>query len=91
MSGDNFFPPDNAVIYLVNAHRRLFLRKAFGINPDGTPIPNIEEFNNASIKTYRAVKTIVCILKYWGNDKFLASTDYNDPDVFQNQEVSQGK
>jgi hypothetical protein len=43
MSGDNITPPDNGMIYLVNVYRRLFLRKAFGINPDGTPIPNIEE------------------------------------------------
>jgi hypothetical protein len=75
------------MIYLVNIHRRLFLWKAFGINPDGTPIPNIEEFNNEPIKTYRATKIvaqynkIVCILTYWGDGKFLASAKDNDPDV----------
>jgi hypothetical protein len=78
MSGDNIIPPDNAMLYLVNVHRRLFLLKAFGINLDGTPIPNIEEFNDAPIKTYRAVKSlaqyneIVRVLTYWGDDKFLA-------------------
>ena len=58
MSSDNIIPPEDAMLYLVNVHRRLFLRKAFGINPDGTPIPNIEEFNDAPIKTYRFVKTV---------------------------------
>ena len=58
MSSDNIIPPEDAMLYLVNVHRRLFLRKAFGINPDGTPIPNIEEFNDAPIKTYRDVKTL---------------------------------
>ncbi len=75
------------MIYLVNVHRRLFLQKAFGINPDGMPIPYIEEFNNEPIKTHRAVKTvaqyneIVRLLMYWGNGKFLASAKDDDPDA----------
>jgi hypothetical protein len=87
MSSDNIIPPEDAMLYLVNVHRRLFLRKAFGINPDGTPIPNIEEFNDAPIKTYRFVKTvaqyneIVRVLTYWGDDKFLATAADDDPDV----------
>jgi hypothetical protein len=87
MSGDNIIPSDNAMLYLVNVHRRLFLRKAFGIIFDGTPIPNIEEFNDAPIKTCRAVKSlaqyneIVRVLTYWGDDKYVASADDNDPQV----------
>jgi hypothetical protein len=87
MSGDNISPPENLMLYLVNVHRRLFLRKAFGINLNGTPIPNIEEFNDAPIKTYRAVKTlaqyneIIRVLTYWGDDKFLATAEDDDPDV----------
>jgi hypothetical protein len=87
MSSDNIIPPENAMLYLVNVNRRLFLRKAFGINLNGTPIPNIEEFNDAPIKTYRAVKSpaqyneIVRVLRYWGDDKFLATTEDDDPDV----------
>ena len=75
------------MLYLVNVNRHLFLRKAFGINLNGTPIPNIEEFNDAPIKTYRAMKTlvqyneIVHVLTYWGDDKFLATTEDDDPDV----------
>jgi hypothetical protein len=87
MSGDDIIPPENAMLYLVNVHCRLFLRKAFGINVDGTPIPNIEEFNDAPIKTYRAVKSpaqyneIVRVLSYWGDDKYLESADEDDPQV----------
>ncbi len=87
MSGDNIIPPDNTMLYLVNVHRHLFLRKAFGINLEGAPIPNIEEFNDAPIKTYRAVKTlvqyneIIRVLAYWGDDEYLASADEDDPQV----------
>jgi hypothetical protein len=87
MSGDNITPPDNKMIYLVNVHCRLFLQEAFGINPNGTPILKIEEFNNEPIKTYRAMKTvaqynkIIRVLMYWGNGKFLASAKDNDPDA----------
>ena len=89
MSGDNNIPSENEMLYLVNVHRRLFLRKAFGINPDGTPVPNIEEFNDPPIKTYRAVKSpeqyaeIVRVLTYWGDDNFLATANEDDPRVFE--------
>jgi hypothetical protein len=80
---------DNAAdgLYLVHMHRRLFLCKAFGINPDGTPIANIKEFNDKPPKVYRSVKSfqqyndIVCILTYWGDDAFLATADEDDPPV----------
>ena len=58
MSSDKIIPTDDAMLYLVNVHRRLFLQKAFGINPDGTPIPNIEDFNDEPIMNYRFVKTV---------------------------------
>jgi hypothetical protein len=87
MSSEKIIPPEDAMLYLVNVHRHSFLRKAFGINPDGTPIPNIEDFNNEPIKNYKYVKTvaqykeIVCVLTYWGDGKFLASKEDNDPEV----------
>jgi hypothetical protein len=58
MSSDKIIPPEDAMLYLVNVHCRLFLWKAFGINPDDTPIPNIEDFNDKPIKNYRFVKTV---------------------------------
>jgi hypothetical protein len=83
MSGDNNIPPENVMLYLVNVHCHLFLWHAYGINPDGTPIPNID----APIKTYRAVKSpeqyaeIVRVLSYWGNDEYLANAAEDDPQV----------
>jgi hypothetical protein len=74
-------------LYLVQMHHRLFLRKAFGINPNGTPIANIKEFNDEPPKVYRSVKSfeqynnIVRILTYWGDDTFLATADEDDPRV----------
>ena len=53
----------------------------WGINLDGAPIPNIEEFNDAPIKTYRAMKTlaqynkIIRVLTYWGDDKILPTAE----------------
>ena len=89
MSGQEGTPatPDDAMLYLVNTHRRLFLRKAFGITPEGVPIENIDQFNDAPLKTYRFVKTpaqyneIVRVLTYWGDDATLANADDDDPVV----------
>ena len=58
-------------------HRKLFLRKAFGINLDGTAIPNIEEINGYPTPEYNCVKSvdqyneIVTVLKHWGDDAFI--------------------
>jgi len=55
---DKNVPPDDKMLYLVHTHRRLFLRKAFGINLDGLPIPNIEEINDGPVKPCRLVKSV---------------------------------
>ena len=39
-------------------HRKLFLRKAFGINVDGTAIPGIEEINGYPTPEYNCVKSV---------------------------------
>jgi hypothetical protein len=64
--------------YLENIHRRLFLRKAFGINPDGSPIDNAEELSNGyptpeynSVKTVETYNRIVSVLENWGDDAFV--------------------
>jgi hypothetical protein len=44
--------------YSENIHRRLFLRKAFGINPDGSPIDNAEAVNGYPTPEYNSVKTV---------------------------------
>lgn len=63
-------------------HRRIFLRKAFGIGVDGVPIPGVEEVNGYPTKSYKCVKSveqynqIVTVLKNWGDDDFI----HNNPD-----------
>ena len=63
-------------------HREMFLRRAFGINPDDMPIAN-----RGPIKPYKSVKTIeqyndiVHILTHWGDDNFLAAAPENDSDA----------
>ena len=63
--------------YSENIHRRLFLRKAFGINPDGSPIENVEAVNGYPTPEYNSVKTvetynrIVSVLENWGDDAFV--------------------
>lgn len=63
-------------------HRRIFLRKAFGIGVDGVPIPRVEEVNGYPTKSYKCVKSveqynqIVTVLKNWGDDDFIR----NNPD-----------
>jgi hypothetical protein len=63
-------------------HHEMFLWKAFGINPDDTPIAN-----PGPIKTYKSVKSIeqyndvVRILTHWGDDNFLTAAPENNSDV----------
>ena len=57
-------------------HKKLFLLKAFGINPDGTAIADRSLVPN-TIPTYRSVKTVaqynkmIDVLSNWGDDKEL--------------------
>ena len=63
-------------------HRRIFLRRAFGIGVDDNPIPGVEELNGYPTKLYKCVKSvqqynqIVTVLKHWGDDDFI----HNNPD-----------
>jgi hypothetical protein len=69
--------------YSENIHRRLFLRKAFGINLDGSPIPNVEKINGYPTPEYNSVKTvetynrIVSVLQNWGDDAFVKAEPDN--------------
>jgi hypothetical protein len=73
---------ESAHVIIEAKHREMFLRRAFGINPDGTPIANI-----GPIKPYKSVKTvdqyndIVRCLTHWGDDNFLAAAPENDSDA----------
>ena len=44
--------------YSESVHRKLFLRKAFGISVDGTAIPGIEEINGYPTPEYNCVKSV---------------------------------
>ena len=59
-------------------HRKTFLARAFGIQLDGSPLPDDDSYFPAEKrKTYRSVKTVqqhkemVDILSGWGDDAFL--------------------
>jgi hypothetical protein len=66
-------------------HRKMFLQKAFGINPDGTPI--VAQGETVKMKTYKSVKSvqqhedIIRILTHWGDDAALAAVPEDDPEA----------
>ncbi len=66
-------------------HRKILLQKAFGINPDGTPI--VAQGETVSTKTYKSVKSvqqhedIIHILTHWGDDAALAAAPEDDPEA----------
>jgi hypothetical protein len=67
-------------------HRKLFLRAAFGINPDGMAITN-QSLLPEHLKAYKSVKTveqynyIIDILRNWGDDAILANIRPDDQDA----------
>ena len=79
---------ETALYALRAKHRKIFLMKAFGINPDGTKIldPSLVPEN---IPSYRSVKSVgqytemVHILSRWGDDEQLALLPRDDPELIQ--------
>ena len=73
---------------IVNQHRKLFLQKAFGINPDGTKITNLSLLPKKPV-VYKSVRTVeqyndmIRILTNWGDDAVLAAGPPDDPIVKQ--------
>ncbi len=67
---------NNAHAYVVAQHRKMFLARAFGINPDGTPIID-PSLLPERLKTYKSIKTveqynyIIEVLTNWGDDASL--------------------
>ncbi len=68
---------DDNFRYSESVHQKLFLRKAFGIDVDGTAIPGTEEINGYPTPEYNCVKSvdqyneIVTVLTHWGDDAFV--------------------
>lgn len=76
---------NNAHDVIEAKHRQMFLQRAFGINPDGTPI--VGHAVTGSMKTYKSVKSVqqyednVRILTHWGDDAALAAAPEDDPEA----------
>jgi hypothetical protein len=77
---------NNAHAIIVAHHRKMFLARAFGINPDGTPITN-PSLLPEKLKTYKSVKLvkqynfIIEVLTNWGDDNVLKAASPEDPDA----------
>jgi hypothetical protein len=79
---------ETALSALRAKHKKIFLMKAFGINPDGTKIvdPSLVPEN---IPSYRSVKSVeqytemVYILSNWGDDEMLALLPREDPELIR--------
>jgi hypothetical protein len=74
---------NNAHAIIVAQHRKMFLGRAFGIDPDGTPITN-PSLLPEKLKTYKSVKSveqynyIIEVLTNWGDDNVLNSLSAMD-------------
>jgi hypothetical protein len=73
---------------MIEVHRKLFLAKAFRINPDGTAITNPSAFLLTgdppayhSVKSVEHYNEIIHVLTNWGDDKKLKDLPPNDPEV----------
>ncbi len=73
---------------MIAVHCKLFLAKAFRINPDGTAITNPSAFllmgdppAYHSVKSVEHYNEIIHVLTNWGDDKKLKDLPPNDPEV----------
>jgi hypothetical protein len=77
---------NNAHATIVAQHRKMFLARAFGINPDGTPIID-PSLLPEKLKTYKSVKSveqcnyIIEVLTNWGDNAVLREATPDDPDA----------
>jgi hypothetical protein len=82
-AADDAAQMSNAHDMMLAQHRKLFLREAFGINPDGSPITD-PAFPRPK-KVYKSVKTveqydyIIEVLTNWGDAAMMESLHPNDP------------
>jgi hypothetical protein len=76
----------NAHASIVAKHRKMFLQRAFGINPDGTAITGLSMLPR-KLKKYKSVKTVeqydnlICVLTNWGDDAFLKEASADDSEA----------
>jgi hypothetical protein len=77
---------NNAHATIVAQHHKMFLARAFGINPDGTPIidPSLlpERLKtHKSIKSVKQYNYIIKVLTNWGDNAILREVTPDDPDA----------
>ncbi len=76
---------ESALLAFRAKHKKLFLMKAFGINPNGTAIADRSLVPN-TIPTYRSVKTVaqynkmIDLLSNWGDDEELVYMPRDNPE-----------
>ncbi len=77
---------NNAHAIIVAQHCKMFLARAFCINPDGTPITN-PSLLPKKLKTYKSVKSvkqynyIIEVLTNWGDNNVLKAASLEDPNA----------
>jgi hypothetical protein len=77
---------NNAHAIIVAQHCKMFLARAFGINPDDTPITD-PSLLPKKLKTYKSVKSvewyiyIIEVLNNWGDNNILKAASPEDPDA----------
>jgi hypothetical protein len=77
---------NNAHATIVAQHHKMFLARAFGINPNGTAITD-PSLLPEKLKTYKSVKSveqynyIIEVLSNWGDDAILKEASPDDPDA----------
>jgi hypothetical protein len=76
---------NNAHTTIVAQHRKMFLTRAFSINPDGTPTIIDPSLLPDQLKTYKSVKSveqynyIIEVLTNWGDEAVLKAALPDDP------------
>jgi hypothetical protein len=77
---------NNAHASIVAKHRKMFLQRAFGINPDGTAITDASLLPG-KLKKYKSVKTveqyedIIRVLNNWGDNAVLKNASSDDSEA----------
>ncbi len=77
---------NNAHVTIVAQHRKMFLARAFGINPYSAPIIN-PSLLSVKLKTYKSIKSveqynyIIEVLTNWGDNAVLKAALPDDPNA----------
>jgi hypothetical protein len=68
----------NAHASILAKHRKMFLERAFGIDPDGRTVIELKkEFK--SVKIYKKYNDMIHVISNWGDSAFLKEASVDDP------------